>query len=106
MLANDNGTQEHALDDERTSLLIELNTIADTAKKLGEVGRLLLDARKTMDSITFQDGDINKRRELLEKIEKLCKDVFPLEQEYVRKKQELFCELVFDQLDDESHDGE
>lgn len=105
MLSNDNGTQVQELGDERASILLELNAVADAAKKLGEVGSLLFDARKSMDSIAFQDDDIHKRRELLEEIEKICKDVFPLEQEYVRKKQELFCDLVFGQLDDEPHDG-
>lgn len=92
MLSNDNGTQEQELGDERASLLAELNTVADIAKKLGEVGSLLLDVRKSVESITFQDDDIHGRRELLEEIEKICKD--------------LFCDLVLSQLDDEPHDGE
>lgn len=104
MLANDNGTQE--MDDERADLLAELNTVADIAKKLGEVGSLLLDVRKSVESITSQEGGINKQRGRLEEIEKICKDVFTLEEEYVMKRQDLFCDLVFGQLDDEPHDGE
>ena len=99
MLSNDNGTQEQELGDEHASTLPELNDVIDMV----EIGSLLIDVCEAIESIAAQDGDINKQRELLEQIEKLCKDVPSLEQEYV---QDLFYDLVFGQLNNEPHDGE
>lgn len=101
MLSNDNGTQEQELGDEHASTLPELNDAIDTVKKLVEIGILLSDVCEAIESIAAQDGDTNKQREILEKTEKLCKDM-PLEQEYI---QNLFYDLVFGHPNDEPHDG-
>lgn len=101
MLSNDNGTQEQELSD-------ELNAV-DTAKNMVEVGKLLIDVCEAVESIISQDGDINKKREILEQTEKICKDTFPLDQEHASKKQylqEIFCDLLLGQPNDEPHDGE
>lgn len=99
MLSNDNGTQEQELGDERASIPLELNDAIDML----EIGVLLFDICEAIESIATQDGDINKKRELLEQTEKLSKDVPSLKQEYI---QDLFYNLVFGHLNDEPHDGE
>lgn len=103
MLSNDNGTQEQELGDERASTLPELNDAIDTVKNLAEIGVIVADVCEAIESISAQDGDINKQRELLEQTEKLSKDVPSLKQEYI---QDLFYNLIFGHPNDEPHDSE
>lgn len=103
MPSNDNGTQEQELGDERASIPLELNDVIDTVKDLIEIASLRSDMCEAFEIIAAQDGDINKQREILKQTEKLCKDYFSLNQEYV---QDIFYDLAFGQLNDEPHDGE
>ena len=99
MLSNDNGTQEQELGDERASIPLELNDVIDMV----EIGSLLIDVCEAIESIAAQDGDINKKREILKQTEKLSKDMPSLNREYI---QDLFYELAFGHPNDEPHDGE
>lgn len=97
MLTNDSGTQEQELGD------VELNDVIDTVKGLVEIASLKFDMCEAFEIIAAQDGDINKKREILKQTEKLCKDYFSLNKEYI---QDLFYELAFGHPNDEPHDGE